>query len=124
MWKAAVNLEDVMSLAKPDPTLTPGVFGNVIVPRDVTSVMKKIVFVNYNIGLLRRMFYTIDHLVPLEIGGTNSIKNLWPQPKKEAKLKDLDENRLRVEIKKGTITMADAQQEILKLWAGDKSEGI
>lgn len=35
----------------------------------------------------------IDHLVPLEAGGADVAENLWPQPWKEARVKDQAENR-------------------------------
>jgi hypothetical protein len=24
--------------------------------------------------------YELDHLIPLELGGSNDLRNLWPQP--------------------------------------------
>jgi len=107
-----------MKLAKPNPKITPGDYISTPQPRLVTSSMKAKVFELYNIGLFRRIFYTVDHLVPLELCGTNSIRNLWPQPKKEARLKDLDENRLATAVHAGKMKLADAQQEMLQLWGG------
>jgi hypothetical protein len=107
-----------MNLAKPNPNWTPGYYGSEPVPRDVTATMKSHVFGLYGIGRLRRLLYTIDHLVPLELCGTNNVLNLWPQPKKEARLKDLDENRLATAVHVGKMTLAEAQQEMLQLWGG------
>ena len=104
-------------LAKPNPALTPGAYGDKPVPRHVTVGTAHKVYNAYGIGLLRRMFYVIDHLVPLELCGTNDIENLWPQPKKEAHLKDLDENRLAADVRDGARTLHQAQVEMLRLWA-------
>lgn len=62
----------------------------------------------------------VDHLISLELGGTNDIKNLWPQPyggiKWNAKVKDKLENRLHKLICDGTITPAVAQHAISHDW--------
>jgi hypothetical protein len=102
--------------AKPDPKLTPGAWGTVIVSRDVPAALKRAVYKSYGIGLLRRVLFVVDHLVPLELGGLNLQANLWPQPRREAKKKDLDENRLAAAVAGGNITLAEAQTQILKLW--------
>lgn len=105
-----------MTLAKPDPTLTPGVFTDTRTPRHVTGATARAVYRAYGIGLLRRPLYVIDHLVPLELCGTNDITNLWPQPRRQAHLKDLDENRLATAVRTKRMTLAAAQQEMLSLW--------
>jgi hypothetical protein len=38
--------------------------------------------------------YQIDHLIPLCLGGADTLANLWPQPKDEAILKDKLEIRV------------------------------
>jgi hypothetical protein len=41
----------------------------------------------------------VDHLIPLELGGSNEMKNLWPQPDKrqpECVEKDQLENELHM----------------------------
>ena len=102
--------------ARPDPQLTPGDYGTTRQPRKVPGALKRAVYRRYGIGILRRVLYTIDHLVPLELCGTNAITNLWPQRRREAKLKDADENRLAAELLRRQVTLAQAQAEILRLW--------
>jgi hypothetical protein len=81
---------------RPDPKLTPGnVFPNVTVEqimqkgyanklnggvRHVTAAIKRHVFAEY-FGRVPGMqgHYEIDHLISLELGGSNDPKNLWPE---------------------------------------------
>ena len=59
-------------------------------------------------------------MISLELGGSNSIKNLWPQSFKtqpwNAHVKDALENRLHEEICSGQIEMTTAQHEIATDW--------
>lgn len=54
--------------------------------------------------------YELDHLIPLEVGGSDSAANLWPQPWPQAHLKDRDENEMHDEICSGQITPEQAQE--------------
>jgi hypothetical protein len=61
----------------------------------------------------------IDHLISLELGGSNDPKNLWPEPyfpKPGAKEKDLVENWLHREVCSGKVSLAEAQKEISTDW--------
>ena len=49
--------------------------------RNVPVSRKNKVYDLYGIPQAERVNYTIDHMIPLFIGGTNSEKNLWPQHK-------------------------------------------
>jgi len=63
--------------------------------------------------------YEIDHLVSLELGGSNDVKNLWPQPynpRPAAKEKDIVENWLHAQVCSGKIDLSTAQQEIASDW--------
>ena len=64
--------------------------------RDVSESEKDAVYARYGVAHLpgRR---EVDHLVSLEIGGSNAITNLWPEPyagRWGARTKDVLENRL------------------------------
>lgn len=100
----------------PDPKLTPGEGTNQIIPRNVPYSRKVTVYKAYNISLLKRLFYVIDHLIPLEIGGTNNLLNLWPQPRLEARLKDKDENFAARNLRENVWTYIEAQAWILDKW--------
>lgn len=63
--------------------------------------------------------FEIDHLISLEIGGSNDPKNLWPepyQPEPGAKTKDIVENYLHKQVCEGNISLEDAQKEISTDW--------
>jgi hypothetical protein len=62
----------------------------------------------------------VDHSISLELGGSNSIKNLWPQSYKttpwNAHKKDLLENKLHQLVCSKKITLKQAQYEISHNW--------
>jgi hypothetical protein len=61
----------------------------------------------------------IDHLISLELGGSNSIKNLWPEPyapKPGAHEKDQVENELHREVCHGKLALEAAQHIIATDW--------
>jgi hypothetical protein len=63
--------------------------------------------------------YEVDHFVSLELGGSNDIKNLWPEPylpKPGARQKDVVENYLHRQVCAGNMTLPDAQQAIKSDW--------
>jgi hypothetical protein len=65
----------------------------------------------------RHAAYTIDHLAPLELGGSpDDIRNLWPQPRAAAKRKDEVENELHDLVCTGQMRLKDAQRAIEHNW--------
>jgi hypothetical protein len=58
----------------------------------------------------------LDHLVSLERGGSNDVKNLWPEVGKLPNPKDTVENDLHRAVCSGRITLAAAQQAIAADW--------
>ncbi|GAA4038673.1 hypothetical protein GCM10023063_24890 [Arthrobacter methylotrophus] len=65
----------------------------------------------------------LDHLIPLELGGTNSASNLWPEPNRAGATgttnpKDAVENTFHKAICNHTVKLADAQNAIAANWAG------
>lgn len=95
---------------------TPGYSAKV---RHVTESLKRDVFDLYNIDPKSDKF-EVDHLISLELGGTNDITNLWPQsytnPEWNAYDKDKLENRLHKLVCYGVIHIVDAQIAISKDW--------
>lgn len=67
--------------------------------------------------------YEEDHLISLELGGNpTDPNNLWPEPYDAsipnggARTKDLVENYLHAQVCAGTMTLAEAQKEIVGDW--------
>merc|ERR1740121_518215 len=62
----------------------------------------------------------IDHLISLEIGGSNDLHNLWPQPYAgtpwNARVKDTLENRLKKLFCMGAMELQDVQTCISTDW--------
>ena len=62
-----------------------------------------------------------DHLISLELGGTNSVSNLWPEPNKAnatgtTNPKDAVENTLHRAICAHKVTLSAAQNAIAHNW--------
>ena len=61
----------------------------------------------------------VDHLISLQLGGSNDIRNLWPQPYDgdwNAHHKDVLENKLHKLVCSGQLTLEDAQHAIASDW--------
>ena len=88
--------------------------------RNVPSAVKQQVYASYGITRREKGEFEVDHLISLELGGSNSVKNLWPESYLtrpwNAKVKDQLENELHAEICSGKIDMKTAQQEIATDW--------
>ena len=114
----------------PDPKLTPGVFiadatvdkicvkGYSSGVRHVTSEQKDDAFKEYNITR-DGVDFEVDHLISLELGGSNDTRNLWPQTyhgQWNAHTKDALENRLHELICMGKLDLRTAQYDISHNW--------
>jgi hypothetical protein len=124
----------------PDPTLTPGAARTTEATevcstperkiktstfRNVTPTTKRQAFANYgltgnNVGYCSvARGCEVDHLISLELGGSNDIKNLWPQPytgEWNASMKDALENKLHMLVCTGKLTLPEAQHAIASDW--------
>jgi len=115
--------------AYPNPALTPGaVFADVTAAqvcapgyskgvRDVSSAEKAEVYRRYGIRDTPGA-HEVDHFVPLELGGSNELQNLWPEPYTPpgAHEKDRVEDYLHREVCAGRMSLAEAQQRIRSDW--------
>jgi hypothetical protein len=87
--------------------------------RVVSESTKRKVFELYN-TTPQQDRYEVDHLISLELGGSNDIRNLWPQSYTtqpwNAYKKDKLENKLKRMVCSGQIQLEQAQQEIANDW--------
>jgi len=92
--------------------------------RNVTNAEKIEVKEKYNLDPTHHGPLEIDHLISLELGGSNDIKNLWPELydinvngyNLGAHVKDHLENKLHSMVIKGQISLEQAQKEISEDW--------
>lgn len=85
--------------------------------RNVSESLKRRVYVSYGIRRHHPGEYEVDHLISLELGGSNSQKNLWPERQPGARSKDQVENALHAAVCEGAIALRRAQSKIAH-WTG------
>ena len=114
----------------PDPTCTPGVVFQVTKEdicvkgytsrvRYVTARTKALVYQEYGITSHAKGEYEVDHFIPLELGGSNDLKNLWPEPAEPRPgfhEKDWVENYLHDQVCANQMSLAEAQKQIQTNW--------
>jgi|SRR5947207_1330898 len=87
--------------------------------RKVSLQTKKDVFDEYKVSWKDHDKYEVDHLIPIELGGSNSIYNLWPEaydPRPGAHEKDIVENYLHKQVCDGVMPLNQAQDFIAHDW--------
>jgi hypothetical protein len=87
--------------------------------RDVPTSEKNAVYAEYGITSHVTGQYEVDHLVSLELGGSNDIANLWPEaasPTPGFHQKDQVENYLHDQMCSGAVSLQQAQTEIATNW--------
>ncbi len=115
----------------PDPACTPGAIfptatvDQICVPgyttkvRDVPIDVKDQVYAEDGIPSHEPGQYEVDHLIALELGGSNDISNLWPEPadpRPGFHEKDQVENYLHDQVCSGQLPLQQAQLEIATNW--------
>jgi hypothetical protein len=87
--------------------------------RNVPFSEKDQVYAEYGIQSHSPGQYEVDHLISLELGGSNDIANLWPEaasPQPGFHEKDQVENYLHDQVCSGALSLHDAQVEIATDW--------
>jgi hypothetical protein len=113
----------------PDPKLTPG--ASLDLSRDqlcnpevreavgrLPAAVKRQVFDRYGKSP-SELGYNVDHLIPTDLGGSDSIENLWPQPLSgewSYAMKNRLERSLFKKVCSGDVELKLAQQEIASDW--------
>ena len=68
----------------------------------------------FKIRILGRQNFKVDHLIPLCMGGSNEVTNLWPQYRAIYRLTDPLEPMLCGRVASGEMKQAEAVEIILK----------
>lgn len=115
----------------PDPECSPGAIfpdatkEHICVPgyaasvRNVPQSEKDLVYAEYDITHHTRGEYEVDHIISLELGGSNDIANLFPeaaQPTPGFHEKDMVENYLHDLVCSNKISLTQAQEVIRTNW--------
>ncbi len=107
----------------PDPAITPGAtipgITAVRLCRPGYAAGKRRVYREYGARPRPGVCCEVDHLVSLELGGSNALANLWPQPYMPppgAHEKDLLEDYLHREVCAGMLPLGVAQAELRQDW--------
>jgi hypothetical protein len=121
----------VASSGLPDSACTPGAIiagatkeqicqpGYASSVRNVPASEKDAIYAEYDIASHYPGQYEVDHLVSLELGGSNDLANLWPEPASPTPgfhQKDRVENYLHDQVCSGAISLSQAQIEIATNW--------
>jgi hypothetical protein len=83
--------------------------------RSVSSALKARVYESYGIPEAERGNYTIDHLIPLSIGGSNSERNLWPEHRAVKATRPRLEQDLYEALRDGRMTQREAVDTVLEI---------
>ena len=89
---------------------------------DMPAKLRYRVLINYGLGGYDRAVsdgYAIDHLISVELGGSDDIRNLWPLPN-DGLWNAADKRRLTAELHArvcaGTLPLAEAQAMLVGDW--------
>ena len=114
----------------PPSDLTPGAVRNVAARdvcradlsgnAEVLPVIQRQVFAEYGMPTAETRAYEVDYLITPALGGSDDIRNLWPQPYAgspwNAHTKDALEDHLRRLVCDGQLDLVTAQREIASNW--------
>jgi hypothetical protein len=114
----------------PRPDLTPGAVRPVAASDvcsahlgdnvEVVPAVQRQVFTEYGMPNAEAKGYEVDYLITPALGGSDDLRNLWPQPYSgsawNAYVKDALEDRLRTLVCAGQLDLATAQHEIAMNW--------
>lgn len=131
LWQAVavVSLLWRAGIAYPNPTLTPGVLALTDsaavcqLPAQAAALapaVQESVFVRYGLPFHDAKRFKVEGRYPRELGGSDSLSNLWPEPALPTPGFHEHEQAvawLRREVCTGRYPLADAQRVMFKDWA-------
>ena len=117
---------------KPKAGLTPGETRPITIDEICRNPQAEVVTVNIPEETRRKVFseygissradnFEVDYLITPDLGGAQSIRNLWPQPysaRWNAHVKDQLEQRLHQLVCEGRVDLTTAQHDIAVDWIG------
>jgi hypothetical protein len=117
---------------KPKAGLTPGETRPITIDEICRNSQAEVAALNIPEETRRRVFseygingradsFEVDYLITPDLGGADSIRNLWPQPysaRWNAHMKDRLEQRLHQLVCAGKVDLATAQHDISVDWIG------
>ena len=131
-WRGVRSVDGLSEATlEPNHVLTPGATRPVTLAEicplndddldpDVEPSKRQTVFEAYGLkSKVRGKDYQVDYLINPQLGGTNDIKNLWPEPYSNvwnARAKDTLERRLHQMVCERQIDLQSAQREIAADW--------
>lgn len=143
----ARTVDAAAGLYLPDPACTPGAIDpsvtqdnlasticksgyttTVRAPASDTDKTKALSLTQY--GQTRASSTEYDHLISLQLGGTNAVSNLWPEPNRAGapgttNPKDAVETKLNKAVCSHRVTLAAAQKAIARNWiTAEKDLGV
>jgi len=118
---------------EPRPNLTPGAVSTMSVSEVcsasiedqhkvlvIPASVKEQVFREYGMSAAKPQNFEVDFLITPQLGGSNDIRNLWPEPYHapvwNAHVKDQLEDLLRDKVCNGEMDLSTAQHEIAADW--------
>jgi anti-sigma factor RsiW len=103
-----VSLQDVCSMAHEEVVV------------DVPVSLRQEILHAYGIASGRAAEYEIDYLIAPGLGGTEDVRNLWPEPYTtptwNARVKDTLEEHLHELVCSGQVNLSTAQRDIASDW--------
>jgi hypothetical protein len=129
-WRPTSSMRAFRSGPVPDRHLTPGVFRPVSINEVCTATysddadvvpasVKERVFQEYGMAPQSRN-YELDYLISPQLGGTDDVGNLWPEPASASvwnvRDKDALENRLHQLVCQNKVTLSTAQHDLAIDW--------
>jgi hypothetical protein len=138
-YSLTVTTCHVVSGSRPDPACTPGSIDPAVTQADIATTICKSGYTSAvrpsssETNKAKKSLYTaygipvgtvseLDHLVSLELGGSNDVANLWPEAGSIPNPKDSVENALHKAVCAGKVTLAAAQQAIATNWQSAESD--
>ncbi|MGE4133062.1 MAG: hypothetical protein AB7F86_15580 [Bdellovibrionales bacterium] len=137
MWQSILAIGVLLSFSagahevprKPDPALTPADYCQpegsdfeeyryqeqvAVCIRNVSRELKAKIYEQYGIPEECRSRYTVDHFIPLFMGGSNRAQNLWPEHKAIKATRQNLEQETYLELNRGEITYEEAVKRIVR----------